>query len=264
METLRLLWSDLRVQRQVVSAIMMRDLVTRWGRRDLGFAWLFCEPLIFALPVIAVWSYVRAPFEHGLPMVAFVWTGYMPLLIFRHITGLSLGSLRSNAALLYHRRVTPLDLFLGRQGLEALGNLASVLVSFFILYVVGALDVPHDYSLMLMGFLYTTWWSLCIGMLLAALSERSELVEHIWQPIGYLYIFFSGFFILAEWIPTRLRDFALLIDPPMHCYEIVRAGYFGPRIHSFYNVPYLTLLLTILTLIGLWLMRDVRRHVELE
>jgi capsular polysaccharide transport system permease protein len=56
---LRLLWRDFTVQRQVVGAIMMRELMTRWGRRNLGFAWLFCEPLVFALPVIAVWSSVR-------------------------------------------------------------------------------------------------------------------------------------------------------------------------------------------------------------
>lgn len=264
MRALAAFFGDLRVQRRVVGAIMMRDLVTRWGRRNLGFAWLFCEPLIFAFPVITVWSYVRAPFEHGLPMVAFVWTGYMPLLIFRHVTGLSLLSLRANSALLYHRQVTPLDLFLGRQGLEALGNLASVVVSFFAIYVIGALDLPYNYPLMLFGFLYTAWWSLCIGMLLAALSERSELVAHIWQPIGYLYIFFSGFFVLAEWLPTKLRVIALAIDPPLHCYEMVRGGYFGPQMHAYYNIPYLTFLLTVLTLIGLWLMRDVRHHVELE
>jgi capsular polysaccharide transport system permease protein len=123
---LRPLWRDFTVQRQVVGAIMMRELVTRWGRRDLGFAWLFCEPLVFAFPVIAIWTYVRTPYEHGLPITAFVWTGYMPILIFRHVTGGALYSFRNNAAMLYHRRVTPLDLFIGRQGLEALGNLASV------------------------------------------------------------------------------------------------------------------------------------------
>jgi capsular polysaccharide transport system permease protein len=261
---LRELRRDLIVQRQVIGAVMMREMVTRWGRRNLGFAWLFCEPLIFALPVIAVWSYVRAPFEHGLPMVAYVWTGYMPLLIFRHVTSVSILSLRANAALLYHRQVTPLDLFIGRQGLEALGNLASVVVSFFVLYEIGALTLPYDYTTMMLGFLYTTWWTLCVALLLTALSERSEIVAHIWAPIGYLYIFFSGFFVLAAWLPTRLRDVALLIDPPLHCYEMVRGGYFGPQVQTFYSIPYLTLLLSVLTLIGFWLMRGVRHHMELE
>src|SRR5947207_13600332 len=79
----RELWRDFTVQRQVVGGIIMRELMGKWGRRNLGFAWLFCEPLVFAFPVIAVWSAVRAPYEHGLPMVAFIWTGYMPIQIGR-------------------------------------------------------------------------------------------------------------------------------------------------------------------------------------
>ena len=262
--TLRLLWHDIKVQQRVVGAIMMREMVTRWGRRNLGFAWLFCEPLVFAFPVIAVWAHVRAPFEHGLPMVDFVWTGYMPLLIFRHVTGGALNSLHNSAALLYHSRVTPLDLFIGRQGLEAFGNIASVILSFAVIYMIGALDWPYDYQIMILGFLYTVWWSLCIALLLAVLSERTELIEHIWPPIGYLYIFFSGFFFMADWLPTSLRNVALWIDPPLHCFEMVRSGMFGPRIHAHYDTSYLALLLTMLTLLGLFLVRDVRKHLEIE
>jgi ABC-type polysaccharide/polyol phosphate export permease len=261
---LRPLWRDFTVQRQAVGAIMMRELMTRWGRRNLGFAWLFCEPLVFALPVIAVWSYVRAPYEHGLPMVAFVWTGYMPVLIFRHVTGGAMSSIRSAAALLYHRRVTPLDLFIGRQGMEALGNLASVVVSFVILYMIGAIELPENYTLMFLGFIYTAWWALCVALILAVLSERYEWVGHIWAPIAYLYLFYAGFMFLADWLPARWRGAVLAVDPPLHCYEMIRSGLFGFRMHAHYDIAYLTFVLATLTAIGLWLMRDVRKHLELE
>jgi capsular polysaccharide transport system permease protein len=263
-EAVQLLRRDFAVQRNVVGAIMMRELVARWGRRNLGFAWLFGEPLIFALPVIAVWSVVRGKFEHGLPMVAFIWTGYMPLLIFRHVTGGALNSMRTAAALLYHRRVTPLDLFIGRQGLEALGNLASAATSFAVLFILGAIEWPRNYDLMLVGFLYTAWWSLTVALIVSCLSERSELVAHIWAPISYLYIFFSGFFLLADWMPEGLRRVALAIDPPLHCYEMVRGGMFGNLMHAHYDIPYLTFLLAGLTVFGLWLVRNVREHIELE
>jgi capsular polysaccharide transport system permease protein len=264
-ESIRLLWRDLAVQCHVVGAIMLREMVTRWGRRNLGFAWLFCEPLIFAFPVITVWSYVRAPFEHGLPMTTFVWTGYMPLLIFRHVSSGALFSIRTSSALLYHRRVTPLDVFLGRQGLEALGNLASVAVSFVLFVSIGVMQFPENYSLMLLGFLYTAWWSLCIALILASLSERSEIVSHVWAPISYLYIFFSGFFFLAQWLPPGLRRIALALDPPVHCYEMVRGGMFGSQlVHPYYDIGYVSFILAILTLIGLWLMHDIRNHLELQ
>jgi len=94
---IRVFGRSLVVQKRVVGALFMREFVTRWGRRNLGFAWLFAEPLVFAFPVIAMWSMMRSPVEHGLPMIGFIWSGYLPLLIFRHVTSHSLYTVRSNA-----------------------------------------------------------------------------------------------------------------------------------------------------------------------
>ena len=33
------------------------------------------------------------------------------------------------------------------------------------------------------------------------MSERSDMVEHIWPPFSYLYMPISGFFYLAAWLP---------------------------------------------------------------
>ena len=44
----------------------------------------------------------------------------------------------------------------------------------------------------------------------------------------------------------------------------IRGGLFGDQIQTFYDIPYVTGFLAVLTLIGLWLVRDVRRHLELE
>lgn len=261
---IRRLGRALAVEKRVIGALFMREFMTRWGRRGFGFAWLLGEPLIFALPVIAMWSMIRSPFEHGLPMIAFVWSGYLPILLFRHVTQMALYTVRSNAAMLYHRQVTPLDLFIGRQGLEMIGNLAATAISFLILYMIGVIDWPIDYALVLTGFLYMSWWAMAVALLVAALSERSEIVQHIWQPISYMYLPVSGFMFMLDWLPPSLRQIALTIDPPVHAYEMIRAGLFGNRIQTYYDIGYLTWILAIFTLIGLWLMRDVRKHLVLE
>jgi capsular polysaccharide transport system permease protein len=77
-------------------------------------------------------------------------------------------------------------------------------------------------------------------------------------------MFFSGFMFMASWLPVPLRRITLAIDPPVHCYEILRKGMFGNKIQTYFDIPYLTFLLLVLTLIGLWLLHDVRKHLELE
>ena len=73
-----------------------------------------------------------------------------------------------------------------------------------------------------------------------------------------------GFMFMAAWLPGPLRQVALAVDPPLHAYEMIRGGLFGNRIQVFYDIPYLTYLLAIFTLVGLWLMRHVRRHLTLQ
>jgi capsular polysaccharide transport system permease protein len=109
-----------------------------------------------------------------------------------------------------------------------------------------------------------TWWAMAVALILAALAGRSEIVGHIWQPISYLYMFFSGFFFMVSWLPLNLRGFVLAIDPPVHCYEMIRSGLFGNKVQAFYDVPYVTFLLLVMTFLGLWLLRDARKYLELE
>jgi D-glycero-D-manno-heptose 1,7-bisphosphate phosphatase len=71
----------------VIGALIMRETYTRFGRENLGFARLFAEFLIFAMPVILMWHFIRGRYEHGLLVVPFVWSGYLPILLFRHIGG---------------------------------------------------------------------------------------------------------------------------------------------------------------------------------
>ena len=258
---LRHAWS---VQKRVWGAIFMREIQIRWGRRNLGFAWMFAEPLLFAFPVLVMWSYLRSPFEHGLPLMPFIWSGYLPLLMFRHVTGHAIYAVRGSAAMLYHRAVTPLDLIVGRCGLEVMGSLAATTASYLVLYMLGVLDWPYDAPLFLIGNLYMAWWSIAIALIAAAASERSDMVEHVWPPISYIYLPLSGFMYLAAWLPTSIRDLALTAMPSLQAYEIIRAGLIGNMVQTFYDMTYLTFVLAVLTLIGLWLVRGVRQHLEVE
>jgi hypothetical protein len=44
---------------------------------------------------------------------------------------------------------------------------------------------------------------------------------------------------------------------------MIRGGLFGSHIQVFYDISYLSYVLTAMTLLGLWSVITVRRHVEL-
>jgi capsular polysaccharide transport system permease protein len=137
-------WQGLRIQWRVVGALIIREIYSRFGRDGLGFAWIVAEPLVFALPVLFVWRAVRDPNEHGLSLVPFLWSGCLPLLLFRHLGGRKLMFICANVPLLYHQRVKIFDVFLARALLEIFSTLTALLVSFAVFYAIGAVDVPRD------------------------------------------------------------------------------------------------------------------------
>jgi capsular polysaccharide transport system permease protein len=254
---------DFATQWRVVGALLIREVYTRFGREGLGFGWIIGEPLVFAIPVLLVWSAVRDPYEHGVPLLPILWTGYLPLLLFRHIGSRMLLFVRVNAGLLYHRQVTIFDIYIARCILEIASNLTAVAASFALFYTVGWLDLPRDLPMFYLGYFYTIWWAAAAGLILGGLSERSEWVEKIWTPFSYLYIFFSGFMFMAAWLPPGIRGWALCL-PPVQAYEMIRAGMLGGAVTTYGDPSYETLALAVLTFFGLLIMRESRKYVVAE
>jgi capsular polysaccharide transport system permease protein len=252
------------IQRRVIGALIMRETYTRFGRENLGFAWMYGEFLVFALPVIVMWRIIRGHTEHGLLVVPFVWSGYLPILLFRHIGGRMLGAVRQNMSLFYHRNVTPLDAICARMAVEIFGNWGAAVFSFFLLYSVGAMDWPHNMPLLFVGYFYMTWWCVAVGLVIASFSERTVVFEKIWNPVSYMYLPVSGFFFMAAWMPASVRSILLMVMPALPCYEMIRAGIFGPVMQFYYDIPRLSFILAGITLFGLLGLRDVRRYIVNE
>jgi len=130
-------------------------------------------------------------------------------------------------------------------------------------YALGFLDVPRDLPMFYLGYSYMIWWCVAAALIIGGLSERSDWVEKIWMPYSYLYLFFSGFFYLADWLPPALRNVALY-QPYLQAYEMIRAGIFGTTVKTYGDPVYTTFVLAILTLFGLWLLREGRKYVVVE
>src|SRR5947207_14290039 len=75
---------SLGIQLRVLKALIQREMITRYGRANLGVAWLFVEPMLFTLAMTAVWSGFRMGRVSAVPIVAFALTGYSSMLLWRN------------------------------------------------------------------------------------------------------------------------------------------------------------------------------------
>ena len=249
------------VQRRVIFALLMREVLTRFGRHNIGFLWMFVEPMVFTLFVAGLWALIRTVHSSELPIIAFAVTGYSSVLMWRNIPSRLVHAIEPNAALLYHRYVRVLDIYIARSLLEIVG----VAISFFglvgLFYVFGWLPLPEDWLRTLLGLSLLAWFGFSLGTCVGALSERSILVEKIWHPLSYVMFPLSGAAFLVDGLPTVAQPIVLMF-PMVHGVELLREGYFGSVFVAHYSIPYLVIGNLVLTLLGLAQTRVVSKRVH--
>ena len=257
------LWQAWVIQCRVVWAVVLREMLTRFGRHNIGFLWLFAEPMLFTLGVTALWTAAKSVHGSDIPIVAFAITGYSSVLLWRNMPSRAIGALTPNLSLLYHRNVRPIDIYLARLILEGAGATMSFIFLVLFFSFIGWLQLPEDVLQVAGGWFMLAWFGSSLALFLGALSESSETIEKLWHPAAYILFPLSGAAFLVNALPEPAREYILLL-PMVHGVEYVREGYFGSQVTAHYDMVYMALWNIGLTVLGLAQVRKVSRIVVPE
>lgn len=252
-----------RIQMRIVGALLIREMLTRYGRHNIGFLWLFVEPMLFTVGVTVLWTASKSVHGSDLPIVAFALTGYSSVLLWRNMPGRCIGALWSNLSLMYHRNIRVLDIYAARLLLEFGGATISFATLSVLFICTGWLEPPENVLEVVGGWLVIAWFGSALAILLGALSHESELVDKLWHPASYVIFPLSGAAFLVDTLPRAAQTYVLYI-PMVHGTEIVREGYFGSRVHAHYDLGYVLPFCLVLTLLALLTTRRVARRVVPE
>jgi ABC-type polysaccharide/polyol phosphate export permease len=248
------------IQRRVIRALLLRELITRFGRENLGVLWLVGEPMIFTLGVTALWSAMRAHQFSSLPIVAFAITGYSSVLVWRNTVSRCIGGIDANANLLYHRNVRVIDVYATRILLEVGGATASFLVLTVVFLATESIYLPVDPLSVVIGWTMLAWFGAALAIFIGSATAFSHLVDRIWHPVSYLLFPLSGAAFMVDWLPPAGREVVLLL-PMVHAVELIREGFFGHVVATHYDLAYLATCNLVLTLAGLFTMQAAARRV---
>lgn len=248
---------------RIIKALMMREMLTRFGREGLGFFWLVGEPLLFCFGVIVLWSVMKPSYEHGVRIAAFVMTGYMCLLLARHVISYNLTAITANTGLLHHRPVSILHIYASRNMLEVLGSTTAFVIVYVVLFCLGQVGLPKDILLLYSGWMIMVAISVGFGLVFSALAVRFELMEKIVNIIQYLMIPMTGTFFMVAWFPEHIRRLILLLPFP-NAVEMVRGGVFGEFVPTYYHPLYAIAWAAGLNVLGLLLLASVKDRVDVE
>jgi capsular polysaccharide transport system permease protein len=250
-----------REQIRIIFALAMRELHTRFGSNQTGFVWLFIEPLLLSSAIAGFkWAVGMGQTYPGVPIFVFAIVSYLPYFMFRSIVGRAPGTIRANMALLYHTRVKLLDVVLSRHLLETAAVV--VVMAFIVLGVVMWTNiVPSSIPTIALGLLLLFLLANGLGMLAAAAAAVWKVAEKLIAPMVYLTLPFSGALVALHSLDPGFRS-VLLWNPQAHVHEMVREGFFGDLLPSYYSIGYVLFAVGIVNLLGFAALRAVRPKLE--
>ena len=256
-------WPSWAIQRRVIGALLMREVITRFGRHNLGVLWLVFEPMIFTLGVAALWIAAGMRLDAGVPVLAFAVTGYSSVLLWRNCANCCSGAIPGNLSLLYHRNVKVLDVMLTRIILEIAGATASFFVLSTLFVVGGWMSLPVDFGRVVAGWLMLAWFGASLALVIGAGTAYGPIVEKFWHPASYLLFPMSGAAFMVDWLPPAAQEFALWL-PMVHGVEMLREGYFGNTVHTRFDTGYMAIVCLLLTWFGLLLVRGAGQKAQVQ
>jgi capsular polysaccharide transport system permease protein len=250
-------------QLQVLHALLLREMKTRFGTNQLGYLWAFIEPGLWIGMFIGFYGIVGRISPPGMSIVAYLTTGILPFSLFRDTAQRCMSAIEANKGLLFYPQVRPLDLVIARAVLEAVTHLG-VMAAFM-----GGLALwegpPRIDSLLqtLAGLGLASGFGASLGLLCCGLSVYSPTVDRLFPSALRLVFWLSAVFHPVESLPPAMRNI-LLLNPLTHAIELTRDGWFPGYDARHADAFYVLAWILVLSFFGLSLERMARRRLELS
>lgn len=211
-----------QVMRRSVMALFLREIRTRFGKYQLGYAWALLEPVGSVSVLLIVFTALGAHGYPGISFPIFLMTGVVVNSLFVDISNRSIKAMEANSALFNYRPVRPIDTVIARAILELMLHLG-VYATLLILYalVVGGDVVVSGLPLLLSAFALMTVFSCGVGVLFMLVTDAYSDADKVLPLLTRPLFFISGVFFSIEIVPPEYHPL-LLWNPIFHGITLVR------------------------------------------
>jgi capsular polysaccharide transport system permease protein len=213
--------AELSITTRVVTAVILRESKTRFGRNRLGYFWAILEPAFYILIFLAIRSKLQTVIPFGESLALFFLTGLLCFRMFSSVATRGLSSVSANKALLAYPPVKPNDVIAARILLEVLTMYIVFLVFFGVLIFIAESRVIVHQQRFAFALAALTLLSAGFGTFNAVLSVMYPFWERFWSILRLPLLLLSGVFYVPNSLPPAAQD-VIWWNPVVHCVEWFR------------------------------------------
>lgn len=250
----------LRRQLNVMHAVILRDIRSRYFNHGLGFLVVPLFPVGHALILLGIYQATGRGAIFGDDLVLFFATGLIPVLTFTYISRFMSTSIISNKSMLSFPAVHLLDIILARSVLEFVAIVLSIIFITVMLIALGSNPSPRSPPDAALALASITLLSIGIGLVVSVITAIVPI-------FSMLYAFFTVVIYLTSGAPIYLQMFPdevlyyCSFNPTYHAVTWMRSAYYIGYPDHYFSKTYLLMWGMISLSTGLLMERLLRRQI---
>lgn len=251
--------SQFGVSARVVTAMILRETRTRFGRNKFGFIWLLLEPMAYVIFIVGVRSFIEHRVPFGQNLLLFILSGILTFRMFTAIASRGLSAITANKALLAYPPVKPVDAIAARLILEIIIMFVIWTIFYSLLSIVSEDKVIVSYIKFAEALGALCFLGFGVGTFNAVMATLVPTYERIWGIIRFPLMILSGVFYVPLLMPPGMQA-VIEWNPILHCVEWVRTAVYltyDPMLDK----PYIFVIGSLFLVTGLLLERAYRHRI---
>jgi len=243
-----------------ISALVIREMSTRYGRRPGGYIWALLQPLGIIIILGLAWAAIAKTPSLGTSYMLFKGSGFLLLQGFVGVGGTVGGALTFSKALLSFPRVSWVDAILARFFLNALVISTVTTIILFGIVLFEGLRITPVWSKILLSMTLALLLGFGVGCLNCFLFKRFSAWQGVWSIMTAPLMLISGIIFLYEDAPQYAQEI-LWYNPLIHITGLMRDGLYIGYTPQYISLTYVFAWILIPMVIGLLLLRQYHRDL---
>lgn len=240
-----------------VSALILREMATSYGRSPGGYLWALLEPIAGITLLTLVFSLmVRTP-ALGSNFPLFYATGLLPFTMYLHVSNQMAQSINYSKPLLGYPAVTFIDAIAARFILNTLTHLLVMAIIIWTIIIWYDIKLILNWSAIFIGLSMAISLAIGVGTMNCYLSSRYPLWARLWAVFSRPQFLLAGVFFLPDNLPAQFRE-PFMYNPMPHFIMEMRRGFFATYDGADADPLYVYIIALVLTIFGLFLL--LRNH----
>ncbi|WP_421423119.1 ABC transporter permease [Agrobacterium rosae] len=221
----RTLRDALSEKRNVMTAVILRDMRSRFFDHGLGFLIVALWPLAHMLILLGIYSAMGRRSPYGDSMNVFFATGLIPTLAFMYISRFMSLSIILNKPMLAFPVVNVLDIMLARSFLEVIAAFVTLVLMFITLISLGDNPFPIDPFVAAEAYGASILLGVGVGSLAGVVAMLFPLFVTVYALLMIIVYLTSGTLFVTLTLPDIVL-YVLSWNPVFHLVEWMREAYF--------------------------------------